>query len=1267
MLLPVAWCGGLAAAAPPDGGHAVRLRGVSRGQLNGLNVPEDRIQGYATFEWTELNDLQLAALERAGVAADVRRDAFVLRLGGRSFDPVRDVPAMPPGWGEIREDVPDLHVVQFAGPARSSWVSSLENLGLRIVQHVAPHAYVVWGDARARRRAETLGPVRWSGPFVNGYRVQPPWRNLEADPVEVNALVFRGAALEGVLAQAQGLGAAIRGRGLLDATFEHVIFRLPGNKLQAASKIPGVYTLQPVPTDGGLRGEMSNQVCAGNVTGGEAFPGYLDWLAGRSLSGTGVVVASVDDGADDTHPDLVDRFLPCVGTTCATGNPTDPHGTHTAGIIAADGSSGVLDFLGFLRGLGMAPGANLVEQNYKSFISSAGMLQLMRDSFNNGAALSSNSWGSSAVPQGYDIYARQVDVGVRDVDPDTAGNQSLTYVLAIMNGNGSATDGTGTQGSPDEAKNIVTVGSTWMQTSTGALLVALDDLSENTAHGPAEDGRIIPHLVAPGCWVDSTALQQPGVAHKLICGTSMAAPHVAGAAALFIEHYRNLTGGLDPSPALIKAALLVSARDLAGKLDADGNVMSHPFNSRQGWGRLDVAAMLDPALSVEYLDLPAIPDETGNSPIILNESGEEWVTQLAAVDLDRPMRIMLVWTDAPGHGQGGAQPAWNNDLDLVVEAGTNTYYGNVFDASGWSTPGGVADFRNNTEGVFLGPTAPALVTVHVVAADINSDGVPGSGDGTDQDFALVCTNCSRQPRFTLGVDRQEQDACAGSDTVYTIDVSQITDFTEQVTLSLSAAPPNATFEFSQNPVTPPASSVLTIHSSAATPPGKYVMILQGDSSALMRTLTLELTLVGDTPDAVSLTHPADGAGNIVLQPTVIWSTASQRLVYDVQVATDEAFADLISSAAEIGQSFFVVSPSLEPDRDYFWRVRAHNACGAGPFSGPFRFTTRLAPGILLVDDDNNAPNVQSYYTAALEMLSQSYSLWSTFNSDNEPTLNDLANYSSVIWFTGASGATETSDGTGPGAAGELALGAYLDGGGCLLLESQDYHFIRGLRDFMKSYLGVDFVENDAVQSQVIGAGVVFSDLGPLGLAFPTGLANWSDVILPNATAEVAFVGDVGSAAINKDSGSYRTTYWGFPLAAVSDGNARVEFIDRFVRWCAFPPSGDCNGNGVADTMELIWGTATDCNGNAKPDSCDINSGSSRDANDDSVPDECSRGDIDGNDTRDLRDYAALQSCFGTTEQSPGADPACLLYFDFDESTAVDLVDHAAFHQVFEGP
>jgi hypothetical protein len=151
---------------------------------------------------------------------------------------------------------------------------------------------------------------------------------------------------------------------------------------------------------------------------------------------------------------------------------------------------------------------------------------------------------------------------------------------------------------------------------------------------------------------------------------------------------------------------------------------------------MDLGAVVDPPDGVIYVEQDTVLDSTG----------EQWSATFAVDDPSQPVRVMLVWTDAPGHGLGGSTPAWNNDIDLEVDAGGATYLGNVFGASGWSATGGTADDRNNTEGVKLGPTAPdTQVTVRVIAANVSSDGVPAAGDATDQDFAVVCVNCLAEP------------------------------------------------------------------------------------------------------------------------------------------------------------------------------------------------------------------------------------------------------------------------------------------------------------------------------------------------------------------------------------------------------------------------------------------------------------------------------------------------------------------------------------------
>ena len=762
-ILAIAWQAGAAASPAPAG--TILLRLPAGANTTALHLQPIHDLDYGSYRWLELTPADYARLAAANLPHQIS-DGLTLRLGETTIHTDQ-----PPTTTQPHPNTPDLHLIQFIAPTRATWLAGLRAAGLEVVQYIHPFTYVVWGTAGQVADAARSDHVRWSAPFAPDYRVLPAYRNLPNQPIDVNVLLYRGANTAAVQQQIAALGIPGRGSHILNHTWEIAAYTLTGPQIQTVAQIPGVYSIQPVATSGGLRGEMSDQINVNNHDNSNlAFPGYPNWLSSVGLSGSGVIIANVDSGADNNHPDLVNRFIPCTGATCG-GAASSSHGTHTSGIMAADGSSGIVDGNGFLRGLGMAPGANLVEQVYSpTYTQPGGMLRLMTDSYNNGAALSGNSWGPSGFPLGYDDDTLQVDIGVRDADPNAAGNQPLSYVLSFMNGYG----GTSSQGTPDEAKNIFTIGSTKMQTSGGSQILDINDLSANSAHGPALDGRTIPHLVAPGCYVDST---YPSASYGTACGTSMASPHVSGAVALFIEYYRNQFA-VDPSPALIKAAFLPVAHDLAGHRDADGNLMGHPFDSKQGWGRMDTAAVVDPAGPVLYFD----------NPTIFGNSGESWTQSVRPANPDRPMRLMLVWTDAPGHGLGGSTPAWNNDLDLLVTLNSTTYLGNVFGSDGWSQTGGTADGRNNTEGVFLPNVPNTTLTLQVVAANISSDGIPNQGDDTDQDFALVCYNCALgdpEPVLTAYKTASAANVTPGRVFTYTL-ASQVTltgSHTAQTTLA----------------------------------------------------------------------------------------------------------------------------------------------------------------------------------------------------------------------------------------------------------------------------------------------------------------------------------------------------------------------------------------------------------------------------------------------------------------------------------------------------
>lgn len=700
---------------------------------------------YGRFQWVAVASVDADALRTAGFKVDVIADPFRLDLGGLRFDPADAAPA------STREAAAgdDWQLVQFDGPVKPEWVDALRDAGLEVAQYVHPYAYVVWGSGTQRASAAAMAHVRWAGAFAPEFRLHPDQRSLDPAVRQTMALVSRHADAAGWQADLAARGGTLVSATPLDTHFIVVEFDAPGSAYADIAAIPGVYTVQAVPTDGGPRGEMSGQSIVGGYGAGPTYtvvPGYPAWLAALGYDGAGVIAAVVDGGVRTTHQDLASQISPCVSaggspTTCTTSN--DNHGTHVASAIAGIGTPTAL-LNGFIRGQGIAPGAKVVQQRYGAFLGGGsggmianGMLTIYKESSLSSAVLSNNSWGPGGSPLGYDIPTQQVDMVARDANPDVPGNQQILNVWSIMNGGG---DGAGacapsSLGSPDEAKNLFAVGSTKMQNGSGAQLNSIFDISSNSAHGNACDGRRRPDIVAPGCSTDS-ATGSSNTSYGFLCGTSMASPVVTGAASLFIEKYRDEHAGATPSPALVKAAFTAAATNLQGFVDADNRVMGHRPDRFQGYGRIDLDATVNSSDAVFLLD-------QGDA---FTTTGQAWTRTLTAADPARPIRVMLAWSDAKGHGLGGTTPAWVNDLDLAVTTSSGTFLGNVIGTDGWSATGGTADGKNNLEGVFLSPTQHAgSVQLTVTAANIAGDALnPYTPGAFAQDFALVCYNCQSQ-------------------------------------------------------------------------------------------------------------------------------------------------------------------------------------------------------------------------------------------------------------------------------------------------------------------------------------------------------------------------------------------------------------------------------------------------------------------------------------------------------------------------------------------
>jgi len=185
----------------------------------------------------------------------------------------------------------------------------------------------------------------------------------------------------------------------------------------------------------------------------------------------------------------------------------------------------------------------------------------------------------------------------------------MSGAAEIIGGNSSSTID-----EPGNARDVITVGSfntkaVWDSLSGEQNFLAtypLGILSSFSSQGPTRDGRIKPDICAPGAWISAALsvdalwqgyLVNPDGVHTMELGTSMAAPHVSGAAALLLSINPQLTADE------VRTLLTDSAvRDVY-----TGAVP----NTRWGWGKLDIATAVANVGSTE----PSVDPSPTDDPV----------------------------------------------------------------------------------------------------------------------------------------------------------------------------------------------------------------------------------------------------------------------------------------------------------------------------------------------------------------------------------------------------------------------------------------------------------------------------------------------------------------------------------------------------------------------------------------------------------------------------------------------------------------------------
>ncbi|TDE01490.1 S8 family serine peptidase [Jiangella asiatica] len=305
------------------------------------------------------------------------------------------------------------------------------------------------------------------------------------------------------------------------------------------------------------------------------------------IDGSGVRVATIDSGVDIGHPDLAgrmatddpadpahpggwmefDRFGGILRSTPYDGDEENGHGTHVAGTIHGGDTSGVA--------IGVAPGALMMHAPFYgggdgTWAQVVSAMQWAIDPFDQAGEPAGEPADVLSMSLGSRGYLQELIAPVQAV-------RAAGVFPAVAIGNDCEP---GQTASPGNVLEAVGVGATDRTDTVTAFSCGGPVRRSDWADAPADwpDSYVKPDLSAPGADVYSSL---PGGGYGVVSGTSMATPHVAGAAALLFAAAPGLT--VDEAVAALTdtayfderhGAQRPNARFGAGRIDAHRAVLA---------------------------------------------------------------------------------------------------------------------------------------------------------------------------------------------------------------------------------------------------------------------------------------------------------------------------------------------------------------------------------------------------------------------------------------------------------------------------------------------------------------------------------------------------------------------------------------------------------------------------------------------------------------------------------------------------------------------
>lgn len=234
---------------------------------------------------------------------------------------------------------------------------------------------------------------------------------------------------------------------------------------------------------------------------------------------------------------------------------------------------------------------------------------------------------------------------------------------------------------------------------------------------------------------------------------------------------------------------------------------------------------------------------------------------------------------------------------------------------------------------------------------------------------FVVKPTSLTPTFNIEVTPERLEVCDAGNVVADVSLTSSETFIESVELTVSGAPAGATASFAETSLVPPATVPLVVNVKSAVD-GQYMLTVDGEAGDQRVAANAMLEVSSMMPVASAAVLPANGDTNVSANQTIQWQMVDGAFRYDLEVATDANFTDVVVNAPDLTVNSYA-GGSLPSGTTLYWRVTSHNACGSA-VSTVSSFST-AAPVCELYESKNVPVNISATDVVSVSSVLQTTS------------------------------------------------------------------------------------------------------------------------------------------------------------------------------------------------------------------------------------------------------------------------------------------------------